>query len=149
MFGFRFHRARVALAGSALAALALTGAVLPAAPAMAAEQPTAATLAPSLVGRWLHTAGDCADFCTNLNQQYQFYKNAQYAFAEEHRDQYNYGGRFCVDDRPYYEAGSWFTNGSFVYTTPTVAIAQHTNTCDPSSNSRKLVSLLKSYFRWQ
>jgi hypothetical protein len=159
MFGSRFRRARAALIGGPIAALVLTSTLLPvaAAPALAAGPSTTApatpttqtTLAPSLIGRWLHTSGDCADFCSNVAQQYQFNQNAQYMFAEQHRDQYNYDGQFCVDTRLYYEAGTWFTNGAYLYTTPTVAIAEHTNTCDPSNNFRQPVSLQKTYFQWQ
>jgi hypothetical protein len=146
MFGSRFRRARAALIGAPLAALVLTGAALPTSAAAATTQ---ATLAPALVGRWLHTSGDCADFCSNQARQYQFNANAQYVYAEENRDQYNWEGRLCVDTRLYYEAGTWFTNGAYVYTTPTQAVAEHTNTCDPNNNFQKPVSLQKSYFQWQ
>jgi hypothetical protein len=54
-----------------------------------------------------------------------------------------------VDTRLYYEAGTWFTNGAYVYTTPSQAVAEHTNTCDSSNNFQKPVSLQKSYFQWQ
>jgi hypothetical protein len=81
--------------------------------------------------------------------QYQFLPNGQYLFTDQHRDEYNSGGRYCVDQRLHTEAGTWFTNGSRVYTTPTTATAEHTNTCNPSQNIRTPSPLTKTYIHWQ
>jgi len=142
------------LLGGALALLllAVPAAGAPVGPPPAEAAPSRATLDAALVGRWwAHPPkdNDCADFCVSHDEQYQFLENGQYLFADQHRDEYNSGDRFCVDARLYAEAGTWFTEGPLVYTTPTEATAEHNNTCDPSDTFRTPGSLKKTYIHWE